>query len=112
MGQKFKIGTFAMYNTDEVVGTLTSEIEKINENIKEQLNDKLNKMTMELLNEKNNNNVLMASLTAALNKYQAFESEQKTQEDISFKNKLEKATNDLEKSVTEIKKLSKRYKIY
>lgn len=101
-----------MYDTNEVVGTVTSEMEKINENIMEHLSDKLNKMTAELSNERKNNNVLMESLTAALNKYQILESEQKTREDISYKEKLEKMTKDLKNALTEKIDISKRYKIY
>lgn len=100
-----------MYENNEVIGTVTSEMEKINENIMEQLNDKLNKITAELSNERNNNNMLMESLTAALNKYQTLESEQKMREDISYREKLEKMDKDFKKTLAEKIDILKRYKI-
>lgn len=92
------------YDTNAVVDTMMTEIDKIN--------SKLNMVTAELSSAKNNNNALMESITAALNKYQTLESIQKMQEDISYKEKLDKVTKDLENTLTEKIDILNRYLIF
>lgn len=86
---------------------LKVEMEKMN-NYMEQLNNKLNTVTMELSNEKSSNIELMNSVTAALDKYQNLELEQKIQEGFSYKEKLDSTTIELENVIVEKNDLLKR----
>jgi len=83
-------------------------MEKMN-NFMEQFNDKLKTVTAELSNEKSSNIVLMKSVTAALDKYQNLELEQKTREEIYYKEKLDSCTKELENVLIENNDLLKRY---
>jgi len=74
----------------------------------EELNNKLNTVTMELSNEKSSNIELMNSVTAALDKYQNLELEQKIQEGFSYKEKLDSTTMELKNVIVEKNDLLKR----
>ncbi|XP_026819128.1 zinc finger MYM-type protein 1-like [Rhopalosiphum maidis] len=86
---------------------LKVEMEKMN-NYMEQFNDKLKTVMAELSNEKSSNLVLMKSVTAALDKYQNLELEQKTREEIYYKEKLDSCTKELESVIIEKNDLLKR----
>lgn len=86
---------------------LKVEMEKMN-NYMEELNNKLNTVTMELSNEKSSNIELMNSVTAALDKYQNLELEQKIQEGFSYKEKLDSTTMELKNVIVEKNDLLKR----
>ncbi|CAH1731277.1 unnamed protein product [Aphis gossypii] len=86
---------------------LKAEMEKMN-NYMEQLNNKLKTVTVEFLNEKSSNSELMKSVTAALNKCQNIELEQKTREEFCYKEKLDLCTKELENIKIEKNDLLKR----
>uniref|UniRef100_A0A2S2P3R6 Uncharacterized protein n=1 Tax=Schizaphis graminum TaxID=13262 RepID=A0A2S2P3R6_SCHGA len=97
---------FNLSNTNDLE-PLKVEMEKMN-NYMEQFNDKLKTVSAELSNEKNNNIVLMKSVTAALDKYQNLELEQKSHEEIYYKEKLDSCTKELENVMIEKNDLLKR----
>jgi len=86
---------------------LKVEMEKMN-NYMEQLNNKLKTVTVEFLNEKSSNSELMKSVTAALDKCQNIELEQKTREEFCYKEKLDLCTKELENIKIEKNDLLKR----
>ncbi|KAE9528740.1 hypothetical protein AGLY_012315 [Aphis glycines] len=87
---------------------LKAEMEKMN-NYMEQLNNKLKTVTVEFFNEKSSNSELMKSVTAALDKFQNIELEQKTREEFCYKEKLDLCTKELENIKIEKNDLLKRY---
>lgn len=84
---------------------LKHEMEKMN-NTMEQLNNTLQTVTVEMSNKKSI--VSMASGTAVLDRYN-LESEQKTQDELSYKEKLDATTKELQNVHVEISDLLKWY---
>lgn len=95
-----------LLNTNDLE-PLKVEMERMN-NYMEQLNNKLKTVTADLLNEKSNNMVLLNSITACLDKYQNLELEQKTQEGLSYKEKLDTINKELENVLIEKNNLLNR----
>jgi len=89
------------------IESLKVELENINNYMEQLINNKLKTFTTELSNEKSSI-VLINSVTAALDKYQNPELEQKTREGFSYKEKLDTTTKELENVTIEKNDILKR----